>query len=323
MTKHLLAAAALFLPPVALAAQDPPPTPLPPAIPPQENILFLEDTPETTVFDLTTRVRHTTIITLPPHENILDFVVGDQDYWHLTGAANVAFLKPIAADAATNIALVCASGRIYSFLVRESAADEPHLVVRIGAAPGTPADPADAAFPAGGHEPAFVARDRVRGYEVLAEQAQLEIAQVRAEAIQDVDAFREDYPTRLRFAYSLPRQAHEWPWRIEGNVARRQLHLRALDRPGDPCHLRGKGRRALPRPLRPAGRRALRHPPPDRRRLVPAWSRAPPLALHPSGGLIPCPPSRTTPRRPPAPFPRGSSTRLWSPSSPSSSSRSS
>ncbi|MDE2806534.1 MAG: TrbG/VirB9 family P-type conjugative transfer protein [Gemmatimonadota bacterium] len=216
MTTRLLATTLLSLSPVSLAGQDPPPPPLPPAIPPQENILFLEDTPETTVFELSTRIRHTTIITLPPHENILDFVVGDQEYWHLTGAANVAFLKPIAVAAATNIALVCASGRIYSFLVRESTADEPHLVVRIGAAPGIPADPAAAAFPDGGHEPAFVARDRVRGYEVLAEQAQLEIAQVRAEAVQDVDAFREDYPTRLRFAYSLPRQAHEWPWRIEG-----------------------------------------------------------------------------------------------------------
>lgn len=181
------------------------------------HILFLEDAPDATVYKLTTRIRHTTVITLPPHESILDFVVGDAEYWHLTGSANVAFLKPTAEAAATNIALVCASGHIYSFLVRESGTEEPHLVVRIGSAdPLAGMDAAAAGGAEGAHEPAFVARDRVRGFEILAEQAQLEIAQVRAEAVADVDAFREDYPTRLRFDYALPRRHRDWPWRIEG-----------------------------------------------------------------------------------------------------------
>ena len=42
------------------------------------------------------KTRHTTVIVLPASEDILDFVVGDSEYWHLTGAANLAFLKPIA-----------------------------------------------------------------------------------------------------------------------------------------------------------------------------------------------------------------------------------
>ena len=74
---------------------------------------------EDRIHRLRTQVRHTTVIVLPAGENILDFVVGDSEYWHLTGAANVAFLKPLSPDAATNIALVCESGRIYSFLVAE------------------------------------------------------------------------------------------------------------------------------------------------------------------------------------------------------------
>ena len=41
---------------------------------------------------------------------------------------------------------------------------------------------------------AVVARDRVRSFEIMVEQAQLEIAQARAEAIEDIDAFRADYP---------------------------------------------------------------------------------------------------------------------------------
>ena len=57
---------------------------------------------EDRVHRLRTQVRHTTVIVLPAGENILDFVVGDSEYWHLTGAANVAFLKPLASDAATD-----------------------------------------------------------------------------------------------------------------------------------------------------------------------------------------------------------------------------
>ena len=57
---------------------------------------------EDRIHRLRTRVRHTTVIVLPPGENILDFVAGDSEYWHLTGAANVVFLKPLASDAATD-----------------------------------------------------------------------------------------------------------------------------------------------------------------------------------------------------------------------------
>ena len=90
--------------------------------------------------DIQTQVRHTTVIVLPENETILDFVVGDSEYWHLTGAANVAFLKPIATGVETNVALICESGQIYSFLASEGG--EPHLVVRIEP---PPADEAAAA----------------------------------------------------------------------------------------------------------------------------------------------------------------------------------
>ena len=50
------------------------------------------------------KTRHTTVIVLPAAEDILDFVVGDSEYWHLTGAANLAFLKPIAEGVTTNVA---------------------------------------------------------------------------------------------------------------------------------------------------------------------------------------------------------------------------
>ncbi len=172
------------------------------------------------IIRVTTRIRHTTVIQLPAHETILDFVVGDSEYWHLTGAANLAFLKPIGERVTTNVALVCESGRIYSFLVTERAAP-PHLVIRIGADGDAP--PAGG----GGHIPAFVSRDRVAEYQQMVEQsrqtvvavqteAEEEIAAVRQEATALVDRFRATYPTQLKFPYELDEKAARWPFLVEG-----------------------------------------------------------------------------------------------------------
>ena len=167
-----------------------------------------------------TRVRHTTVIVLPASERILDFVVGDSEYWHLTGAANVAFLKPVAEDAATNIALVCESGRIYSFLVAEHGEEAPHLVVRVetGAAAGM------SGGTAGG--PAFVARSEVAAYRRMAaeaaeaarrarEEAESGILEARERAEAEIEAWRAGYPARLAFEYRLDRRAAERPFLVE------------------------------------------------------------------------------------------------------------
>ncbi|MCE2399123.1 MAG: TrbG/VirB9 family P-type conjugative transfer protein [Gemmatimonadetes bacterium] len=170
---------------------------------------------------LRARVRHTTLIVLPVGERILDFVVGDSEYWHLTGAANVAYLKPLAEDAATNVALVCESGRIYSFLVSEHAEDPTHLVFRVeagaeaaGMSPGS----------AGG--PAFVARSEVAAYREMAaeaaeaarraqEQAEAGILEARRRAEAEIEAFRAEYPARLAFEYRLDRGASGRPFLFE------------------------------------------------------------------------------------------------------------
>ena len=176
---------------------------------------------EERIHRLRTRVRHTTVIVLPSGENILDFVAGDSEYWHLTGAANVAFLKPLAEDAATNIALVCESGRIYSFLVSEDSEKPPHLVVRVEAGAE-----AGALSTGGMSGPAFVARSEVAAYREMAaqaadgarearEQAQAQVMEARAEAEAETQAFRAEYPGRLAFEYRLDRSAAERPFLVE------------------------------------------------------------------------------------------------------------
>ena len=175
---------------------------------------------EDRIHRLRTQVRHTTVIVLPADENILDFVVGDSEYWHLTGAANVAFLKPLRPDAATNIALVCESGRIYSFLVAEHSDGPPHLVVRVESG-------AEAARLSGGSgRPAFVARSEVAAYQQMAaeaaeaarsarEAAEAGILEARSQAESAIEAFRAGYPERLAFEYRLDGDAADRPFLVE------------------------------------------------------------------------------------------------------------
>ena len=177
---------------------------------------------EDQIVQIRAKTRHTTVIVLPVTETVLDFVVGDSEYWHLTGAANLAFLKPIAEGVTTNVALVCASGRIYSFLVTESGSGDPHLVVRIKAQ-----GDADTRISPTGHEPAFVARSQVAAYQQMAEtaietakaaqvDADTRIAEAAAVAAGESEAFRAEYPTRLKFPYRLEDKAEKWPFLVEG-----------------------------------------------------------------------------------------------------------
>ena len=186
----------------------------------EPSVIRVGDNPDQ-IIRLRTRVRHTTVIQLPDRENILDFVVGDSEYWHLTGAANLAFLKPISEGVNTNVALVCESGRIYSFLVSEQPG-QPHLVVRIASA----AESAPTAAPPI-HQPAFVARDQVAAYQQMAEQArqtavaaqaeaEQQIAAIRQQAEGEINSFRADYPTRIQFPYTLQDKALKWPFLVEG-----------------------------------------------------------------------------------------------------------
>ena len=177
---------------------------------------------EDQIVQIRAKTRHTTVIVLPQTENVLDFVVGDSEYWHLTGAANLAFLKPIAEGVTTNVALVCESGRIYSFLVTEQSTGQPHLVVRIDQQ-----GEADPRISPVKHEPAFVARRQVAAYQQMAEtaiktaraaqmDADSRIADTAALAEGESEAFRADYPTRLKFPYRLEDKAHKWPFLVEG-----------------------------------------------------------------------------------------------------------
>ena len=179
--------------------------------------VFLEDLDTDVVIQA--RVRHTTVIVLPESEQILDFVAGDSDTWAVSGAANVAYVKPGEEGARTNIALICASGHIYSFRVYEAKSDEPDLIVYVDYAAVIEEAETQSKRPVP-HEPKFISKMDVAIYQEAAEQAERNARAAWEQADRRmqraIDEFRASYPTLIRFEYKLHKKALQKPFEISG-----------------------------------------------------------------------------------------------------------
>ena len=74
------------------------------------------------------------------------------------------------------------------------------------------------------------------------EEAEVRVAEAKAQAEGETEAFRSDYPTRLNFPYRLEDKAIKWPFLVEGMWNDGQFNLPSLQRPGDARAVRRKGR---------------------------------------------------------------------------------
>ncbi len=137
------------------------------------------------VIRIDARLRMTTLLVLPDTEEILDFVCGDKDYWVISGAQNLAYIKPAKAGAATNLNLVTASGHVYSFLLVEGSPD-PDLKVYVVPDPNAP--PTTPTI----RRAAAADLDAVRKEAAAAAERNAQVV---------IDRFKAGYPTQLRFPY--------------------------------------------------------------------------------------------------------------------------
>ena len=149
------------------------------------------------------KLRFTTLIILPESEQILDFVCGDKDFWVVSGAQNLAYVKPAKSGAATNLNLVTASGHVYSFLLTEGA-DDPDLKLYV--------EPDEATAATLAAPPRFYTAADVDRYKRASDQAheEAEAAKKAEDAARQaatkqrddaISAFRATYPTTLQFGY--------------------------------------------------------------------------------------------------------------------------
>jgi type IV secretion system protein VirB9 len=152
------------------------------------------------------KLRFTTLIILPEGERILDFVCGDKDFWIVSGADNLAYVKPAKAGASTNLNLITDSGRVYSFLLTEGVG-EPDLKLYVVA---------DDVVARGQATRRFYTDADVDALREEAERARQDAAAVRESSAKSADeamaAFRASYPTQLRFTYRF--RAHEKPFSV-------------------------------------------------------------------------------------------------------------
>ena len=175
---------------------------------------------EAAAIAVTAQVRHTTTVVLPRGETIADVVAGDADYWDVSAAENVAYVKPLEAGIASNVTLVAESGRVWALLVAESSGEDPDLVVYVEGPerPSAVDAPRHApAFVAGGELAAQLAEEAAALAELAAieEATASEVAAVRAEHDAAWTRWREEYPRRLRFPYRLEEAAFAPPFEVE------------------------------------------------------------------------------------------------------------
>jgi len=147
------------------------------------------------------KLRYSTLIVLPDDEEILDFTTGDREFWIINGAHNLCYVHPAQAGIRSNLNLVTASGRVYSFLLTEisaDAAEQPDLklFVELKEASG-----------AGSVLRGYVRSAEIEAYKKeLVDLKQQETEQVRAaqiRAAEEINKFRSAYATKLRFDYEL------------------------------------------------------------------------------------------------------------------------
>jgi type IV secretion system protein VirB9 len=165
------------------------------AQPTREVIYDLRD-----VIHVTAHLRMTTLLILPESEEILDYVCGDKDFWVISGAQNLAYVKPAKAGATTNLNLVTATGHVYSFLLTESDRDpdlkvfvvlDPQKVRAPVKRPSAELDDANRQLALARDEAAQARRD--------AQDARRTADRTAQDAI---DRFKASYPFQIRFPYA-------------------------------------------------------------------------------------------------------------------------
>ena len=159
------------------------------------------------VVHVNAKLRFTTMIILPEQEQILDFVCGDKEFWVVSGAQNLAYVKPAKAGASTNLNLVTASGNVYSFLLTEgtSEADLKLYVV-----------PDDSVKGPSENTRKFYSAAEVDSLRQATDAAKKDAQAARDDAAKAIDEqvnqFKASYPTRLTFPYRF--KANEKPFLV-------------------------------------------------------------------------------------------------------------
>jgi len=157
------------------------------------------------------KLRFSTLIVLPEDEEILDFTTGDKEFWIINGAHNLCYIHPAQAGIRSNLNLVTASGHVYSFLLTEVTSDpgsEPDLKIFVEAKE-------DSGFAT---RAGYVSRAEAEAYkrelDTLRTETAEQIRTAKSQAEDEVNRFRSNYATKLRFDYQFDAKASGEPFLV-------------------------------------------------------------------------------------------------------------
>lgn len=167
---------------------------------------------ETDIVQIRAKIRFSTLIVLPPNEEILDATTGDKEFWIINGAHNLCYLHPAQPGIRSNLNLITSNGHVYSFLLTEisgSSSAEPDLKVVIERKEESTI---------GGVVPPLVRASEVQAYKTAADAARAETTQaVQAaedRAQREISQYREEYAGKLQFDYIYAAKSAKAPFRI-------------------------------------------------------------------------------------------------------------
>jgi type IV secretory pathway VirB9-like protein len=157
------------------------------------------------------KLRYSTLLVLPDNEEILDFTTGDKEFWIINGVHNLCYIHPAQAGIRSNLNLITASGRVYSFLLTEISADpkaEPDLKLFI--------EPKESSGIANlqGYARASEAEAYKKELETLRAETEIRVRTAEASAGERVNRFRSEYARQLQFDYTLDAKAEREPFLV-------------------------------------------------------------------------------------------------------------
>ena len=168
---------------------------------------------ETDIIPIRAKLRYSTLIVLPPDEEIMDFTTGDKEFWIINGIHNLCYVHPAQAGIRSNLNLVTASGHVYSFLLTEVSKEpnsDPDLKVFVTLSKQSNST--------GVGSSSYVRASEIEAYkEELAtfrNEAADQLREARQKAEQQITEFKENYPTKLTFDYTLDKQARRAPFLV-------------------------------------------------------------------------------------------------------------
>lgn len=157
------------------------------------------------------KLRYSTLLVLPDNEEILDFTTGDKEFWIINGVHNLCYIHPAQAGIRSNLNLITASGRVYSFLLAEISSDpkaEPDLKVFI--------EPKETSGIVNlqGYVRAGDAEAYKRELDTLRAETEVRVHAAELAATEKVNRYRAEYAGKLRFDYTLDPKAQNEPFLV-------------------------------------------------------------------------------------------------------------